>query len=56
MERRRSRAWRVAERLRLVEEPGLRPVGSRAWWRRLALALGGGLGANVLLHAVDLFG
>ncbi|WP_432508183.1 alpha/beta fold hydrolase [Kineococcus esterisolvens] len=56
VERQRSRAWRVAERLRLVEEPGLRPVGSRAWWRRLALALGAGLGANILLRAFDLFG
>ncbi|WP_380166792.1 hypothetical protein [Jannaschia sp. R86511] len=30
----------MAERLGLVEEPGLRPLGSRAWWLRLALAVG----------------
>lgn len=42
----------MAEPLGIVEEPGLRPVGSRAWWLHLAFGAAVGFGALIVIHVV----
>jgi hypothetical protein len=56
MHKQRSRAWRVAERLGLVEEPRRRPVGSAAWWRRVALGAGVAVGTFIAIRVVGVLG